>query len=189
MVDVLARNWGWVIVRGVAALLFGVLTLVYPSLTLATLVLLFGAYVLVDGIFTIVWAVRNRRGEPHWVALLISGIVSVILGVLTFVTPQITGLVLLYFIALWAIIAGASQIVAAIRLRKAITGEWLLGLAGILSLIFGVLVIAFPGAGALAVALWIGAYATVLGIVFIALGIRLRNWRRTHAAEGALRTA
>ena len=184
MVDVLARNWGWVALRGVAALLFGLLTLFNPVITLATLVLLFGAYALVDGVFAVASAVANRRGEPHWVSLLVSGIIGIALGVLTFLWPQITGLILLYFVALWAVIIGVSQIVAGIRLRKLITGEWLLILAGVLSLVFGLMLFVSPGAGALAIALWIGAYAAVFGIVLIALALRLRTWRRTHEARG-----
>ena len=184
MVDVLARNWGWVALRGVAALIFGLLTLFNPVITLATLVLLFGAYALVDGVFTVVSAVANRRGDSHWVALLISGVVGIGLGILTFFWPRITGLILLYFVAWWAIIIGASQIVAGVRLRKLITGEWLLILAGVLSLAFGVILFVFPRAGALAIALWIGAYATGLGVVLIALALRLRSWGRTHEVRG-----
>jgi uncharacterized membrane protein HdeD (DUF308 family) len=184
MTDVLARNWGWIALRGVAALIFGVLTFFNPVITLATLVLLFGAYALVDGVFTVVSAVANRRGEAHWLSLLISGVVGIALGVLTFLTPRITALILLYFVAGWAIIIGVSQIVAGIRLRKVITGEWLLVLAGVLSLVFGLLLFVSPGAGALAVALWIGAYAAVLGVVLIALALRLRSWRRTHEVRG-----
>jgi uncharacterized membrane protein HdeD (DUF308 family) len=184
MVDVLARNWGWVALRGVAALLFGVLTLFNPLITLATLVLLFGAYALVDGVFTVVSAVANRRGEAHWVSLLVSGVIGIALGVVTFLWPRITALILLYFVAGWAVAIGVSQIMAGVRLRKLITGEWLLILAGVLSVAFGVILILYPGAGALAVALWIGAYAAVLGIVLIALSLRLRSWRRTHEARG-----
>jgi uncharacterized membrane protein HdeD (DUF308 family) len=184
VVDVLARNWGWVALRGVAALLFGLLTLFNPVITLATLVLLFGAYVLVDGVFAVVSAVANRRGEPHWLSLLVSGVVGIALGILTFLWPQVTALILLYFVAAWAVIIGLSQIVAGIRLRKLITGEWLLILAGVLSLVFGLMLFVAPGAGALAIALWIGAYATVLGVVLIALALRLRSWRRTHEVRG-----
>jgi len=188
-VNVLVRNWWLVVLRGVAALIFGLLTLVYPIASLAILVLFFGAYALVSGAFTIAAAVANRRGERQWVALLISGILSVIIGVVTFFMPVVTGFALLYLIAAWALVTGIMEIVVAVRLRKLITGEWLLILAGILSVAFGVILVLFPGAGALAVAIWIGAYATVFGILLIALGIRLRSWGRTHVADGRLRTA
>lgn len=183
MIDVVARNWGWVALRGVAALVFGLLTLFNPVISLATLVLLFGAYALVDGVFTAVSAVANRRGEPHWVSLLISGVVGIILGILTFFWPRMTGLILLYLVAWWALILGVSQIVAGIRLRKLITGEWLMIVAGVLSLAFGLMLFVAPGAGALAIALWIGAYAAVLGVLLIALALRLRRWRRTHEGQ------
>src|SRR5918912_3707466 len=180
--DLLARNWGWMALRGVAALLFGVLTLFNPGITLAVLVLLFGAYALVDGIFTVVAAIANRRGEPHWVALLVGGLASIVVGVGTFLVPGVTAIVLLYFIAAWAIVTGAAEIATAIRLRRVMTGEWLLALAGVLSVLFGVLLIARPGAGALAVVLWIGAYAIVFGVVLLALAFRLRAWGRGQGA-------
>ena len=178
----LARNWGWVALRGVAALVFGLLTLFRPDISLAALVLLFGAFAFVDGAFTVVSAIANRRGEPHWVALLIGGIAGIAVGAITAFMPGITALVLLYFIAAWAIITGAAGIVAAIRLRKVITGEWLLALTGALSVAFGILLVVFPVAGALAVVLWIGAYATVLGILLILLAFRLRSWAKRQAS-------
>jgi len=170
----LSRNWGWIALRGLAAVVFGLLTLFDPRISLTALVLLWGAYAFVDGIFAIVSAVRDRRQEPHWVSLLVTGIAGVVAGLLTFFVPGITALVLLYFIAAWALITGIAEIVAAVRLRKVITGEWMLALAGLLSVIFGVLLFAFPGAGALTIVLWIGAYALVLGIVLLVLAFRLR---------------
>jgi len=170
----LSRNWGWIALRGLAAVVFGLLTLFDPRISLTALVLLWGAYAFVDGIFAIVSAVRDRRQEPHWVSLLVTGIAGVVAGLLTFFVPGITALVLLYFIAAWALITGIAEIVAAVRLRKVITGEWMLALAGLLSAIFGVFLFAFPGAGALTVVLWIGAYALVLGIVLLVLAFRLR---------------
>lgn len=180
MIDVLARNWWMLALRGLAALVFGLLTLFYPGITLAVLLLLFGAYALVYGLFTIVAALANRRGQPYWLGLLVGGVVSVLIGVLTFMRPGVTGLALLYLIAAWAIVIGVSEIVAGIRLRKVITGEWLLVLSGVLSVVFGLALLVFPGAGALAVTLWIGAYATVLGILLIALAFRLRGWQRSR---------
>jgi len=170
----LSRNWGWIALRGLAAVVFGLLTLFDPRISLTALVLLWGAYAFVDGIFAIVSAVRDRRQEPHWVSLLVTGIAGVVAGLLTFFVPGITALVLLYFIAAWALITGIAEIVAAVRLRKVITGEWMLALAGLLSAIFGVFLFAFPGAGALTVVLWIGAYALVSGIVLLVLAFRLR---------------
>jgi uncharacterized membrane protein HdeD (DUF308 family) len=176
--NLLTRNWGWIALRGVAALLFGILTLISPGISLAVLVLWFGAYAVADGVFTMVAAIANRRGEPHWMALLFGGLVSLAAGVITWLMPGITALVLVYIIAIWAIVRGVAEIATAIRLRQVMTGEWLLVLAGVLEVAFGVLLVLRPGVGALAVVLWIGAYAVVTGIVLIGLAFRLRAWGR-----------
>src|SRR5438552_7852430 len=174
-VMILARNWGAIAIRGVAAILFGVLTFVVPGLTLAALVLLFGAYALVDGVFNIIAAVRRRAGDPPWWVLLLEGIVGVAAGVVTFVLPGLTAVTLVYIIAAWAIVTGVLEIVAAVRLRRQLTGEWWLLLGGVLSVVFGVVVMLAPAAGALAMVLWIGAYAIVFGALLLALAFRLRR--------------
>ena len=174
----LGRNWGWIVVRGIAAVIFGVLALVLPGITLAALVLLWGAYALADGIIALIAAFRIRdRGKPFW-ALLVVGILGIAAGILTFIWPGMTALVLLAFIAAWSLVMGIFQIIAAVRLRKSIENEWLLGLSGLLSIIFGVLMLINPGAGALAVIWVIGAYAILFGVLLIALGVKLRS--RTH---------
>jgi len=178
MLDLLARYWWALPLRGVFAVLFGLLTFFIPGITLLTLVLLFGAYVLLDGIFDIVSAIRTP--SHHW-ALILEGIVGIIAGILTFLWPGITAMVLLYLIAFWAIFTGVLEIVAGIRLREALTGEIWLILMGVLSLLFGLFILIFPGAGALAVAFWIGAYAFVFGIMLIALAFRLRGFRHLEA--------
>jgi uncharacterized membrane protein HdeD (DUF308 family) len=187
--ETLTRNWAWVLVRGIAAVVFGLLTLSQPAITLAVLIAFFGAFVLVDGVFTIVSAVANRRTEPRWVALLVSGILSVVIAGLTFLMPGVTAIALLYLIAAWACVVGIAEIATAIRLRKVITGEWALILAGVLSVVFGLFLFVFPGAGALAVAVWIGAYAVVAGILISVLAFRLRNWGKSHGATMAARPA
>ena len=184
-VGMLARNWWLVALRGVAALVFGVLTIFRPGITLAALILLFGGYAVAGGILTIVAAIANRHGEARWGSLLLSGVLSLVVGILTFMMPGVTGLVLLYLIAAWAIVTGVSEIIAAIRLRKFITGEWLLVVAGALSVLFGIFLVVFPGAGALAVTLWIGTYAIMAGILLIALGFRLRSWGHAHDTRRA----
>src|SRR4051812_14208523 len=173
-VDSLSRNWWAVSLRGLAGILFGIITFFAPAISLAALVLLFGAYALVDGVLAIVSAVR-RRGADRWWLLLLEGLVGIAAGVLTFLWPAITAIALLYVIAAWALVTGAFEIAAAIRLRKAITGEWLLALSGIFSIALGVLLVLFPGPGALAVTIWIGAYAFVFGALLFALGLRLRG--------------
>ena len=178
--DTLSDNWWAVALRGLAALVFGILTLVSPGISLAALVLLFGAWATADGVLAIVAAVRHRRAAEKWWVVALGGIVGVVAGILTFLVPAITALALVYVIAARAIIVGALEVAAAIRLRKVITGEWLMGLGGVASIVFGALIALFPGLGALAVVLWIGAFSVVLGVMLIALGVRLRSWGRLH---------
>jgi uncharacterized membrane protein HdeD (DUF308 family) len=178
MLQALARNWWIFLVRGILALLFGILALVWPGPTLEALILLFGAFVLVDGVFELIHAITRRSSEPWWLDL-IQGILGIGVGVLTFVWPNVTGLVLLTFIAVWMILIGVFGILAAIRLRRVIEGEWLLGLNALISLLLGILLIVFPVSGALAVSWLIGIYAVLFGILLIALSLRLRKLRRT----------
>jgi len=175
MLSDLKRNWGWIVVRGVAAVIFGVLAFVGPAMTLTVLVLLWGAYALADGVLAFLAAFRiHDRGKPFW-ALLIVGLLGIVAGIVTFVWPGMTALVLLAFIAAWALVIGIFQVVAAIRLRKVIENEWLLALSGVLSVIFGALMFWSPGAGALAVVWIIGLYAILFGVLLIALGFRLKR--------------
>ena len=184
-VAMLSRNWWLVALRGVAGILFGLLTLVAPGISLAALVLLYGAYAFADGLLAIVSAVRRHGAGNRWGLLLLEGLVGIAAGVLTVIWPGITALVLLYLIAAWALLTGILEIAAAIRLRKVISGEWLLALSGVASVAFAVVLMLFPGAGALAVVLWIGAYAFVFGVLLIALGFRLRSLGRPHTAHAA----
>ena len=177
VVEQLARHW-WVIgLRGLAAILFGVLAFIWPGMTLAVLVLLFGAYALVDGVLTLLAAVRG--GVQHRIVMLVEGLVSVLAGLATFVWPGLTALVLLYIIAFWAIVTGVLEIVAAIRVRRAISNELGLVIGGVLSVVFGVVLLIAPGAGALAVIFLIGAYAVVFGIALLGLAWRLREHHQT----------
>ena len=177
VVDELARHW-WVIgLRGLAAILFGVLAFVWPGMTLAVLVLLFGAYALVDGVLTLIAAFRG--GVQHRIVMLVEGVVSVLAGLAAFVWPGLTALVLLYIIAFWAIVTGVLEIVAAIRVRRAISNELGLVIGGVLSVVFGVVLLIAPGAGALAVIFLIGAYAVVFGIALLGLAWRLREHHQT----------
>lgn len=188
-VDALVRNWWVTVLRGVAGILFGIATFVAPGISLAALVLLFGAYAFIDGVLAIVSAVRRHRSQDHWGWLLLEGVAGVAAGVMTLMWPGITALALLYLIAAWALVTGAFAIAAAIRLRKAITGEWLLALSGILSVALGLLLFLFPAAGMMAVVLWIGAYAFVAGILLVALGIKLHSWGRSHTRQPAYSAA
>ncbi len=189
VMEALSRHWGWIVLRGVVAILFGVLTMFHPGITLAALVLLFGAYALADGVLTVVWAIQRRHHQSDWVVSIFGGLLGVGVGVVTFLTPAITALALLLLIAGWAILTGGATIVAAIRLRKVLTGEWRLVVVGLLAVALGVLLIAAPGAGALSMVLWIGAYAVVSGILLVALGFRVRSWGRVAAAPLVSRRA
>ena len=143
----LARNWWALAIRGAAAIIFGLLTFVMPGVTLAVLVLLFGAYAIVDGIFNLIAAFRSPHDErPRWL-LALEGLVSIGAGIVTFAMPGLTALVLVYIIAIWAIVTGVLEIVAAIRLRDVIRNEWWLVASGVLSVIFGLLLVVAPGRG------------------------------------------
>jgi uncharacterized membrane protein HdeD (DUF308 family) len=182
--DSIAVNWWAVVLRGVAALLFGVVALIWPPSAVAALVILFGAWAFADGIFNVIASVRHARTGRRWGALLAEGILSILVGLITFFLPAATLLGLLMLIAAWSLLTGIAEIVAAIRLRKQIEGEWLLGLSGVLSVALGILFFLMPFTGALVVAMWIGAYAVVFGVLLIALGIKLRTWTRTHENLG-----
>ena len=173
LVDELARHW-WVIgLRGLAAIVFGILAFAWPGMTLIVLVFLFGAYVLIDGVLALVAAFRGDA--HHRVILALEGVVGVLAGIVTFAWPLITALVLLYIIAFWAIVTGVLEIFTAVRLRRAISNELGLIIGGVLSVLFGIVLIVAPGAGALAVVFLIGAYAIIFGIALLGLTWRLRE--------------
>ena len=174
----LGRNWWLLLLRGLVAIVFALLTWAQPGVSLAALVLVFGIYVLADGLLGVWSAIAKRRDNRHWWLLLLWGLVGIVVGVMTFVMPGITGLVLLMYIAAWAVITGVLQIVAAIRLRKEIKGEWLLILSGLVSVAFGVLLFLQPGAGALAVAWIIAAYAFIFGVLMVLLAFKVRKLGR-----------
>jgi uncharacterized membrane protein HdeD (DUF308 family) len=178
-VDAWAISWWSLVLRGVAAVGFGLLCFLAPGLSLSALVMLFGAYAFVDGISSIVLAFRKTSGERWW-ALLLKGIVGLAAGVGTVLLPLVTALALVYLVAVWAIATGVLEIVTAVRLRKVIQGEWLLGLSGLASTLLGISLALFPGPGALALVFWLGAYALVSGVLLIALGIRARSWQHGH---------
>jgi uncharacterized membrane protein HdeD (DUF308 family) len=181
------RNWWVFVLRGLAAIAFGVVTWLMPAMALLTLVLLFGAYAIVDGVSALVAAVKAKRtageGRRGWLHVL-SGVVSIAAGLVAFLYPGITALALLIIIAARAIAIGVLEIVAAVRLRKEIRGEWLLALSGVLSIALGVVLVLFPGAGALGLLLWIGAWAIIVGVLLTTLGIRLRTVKRRAFGEG-----
>ena len=174
LLHALARNWWLILLKGIAAILFGVLAFIWPGVTLFTLVILWGAFTLVDGVLSVAAAIMGGVPAPRW-WLAIIGVLGIVVGLMTFVWPQITALVLLIFIAAWALVLGIMQIVGAIQLRKEIDNEWWLVAGGVLSVLFGLLLLARPGEGVLALIWVIGAYAIVFGIMLVSLSLRLRS--------------
>jgi uncharacterized membrane protein HdeD (DUF308 family) len=189
MLELLSRHWWAVLLRGVAAVLFGLMALIWPGITLAVLVLLWGAYVLVDGAFalgTAIFGGASAEGRRFW--LVLEGAAGIAAGVITFIWPGITAFVLLALIAVWALLTGVLEIVVAIRLRREIRGEWLLGLSGVLSVVFGIALLVRPREGAIAVTWLIGIYALMFGAVLVALSLALRRRRNQGSKAGAERT-
>src|SRR5262249_52292292 len=177
MLHAMAKGWWLVLLRGIAAIVFGVLAFVWPGLTLLTLVLFYGAYALVDGVVALISAFSGgAKPVPTWWLILV-GLFGIAAGLVTFLWPGITALVLIIFIGVWSIAHGIFEIVGAIKLRKEIDNEWWLILAGALSVLFGIIVLALPGAGALALIWVIGAYAIVFGVLLVGLSLRLRKHR------------
>jgi uncharacterized membrane protein HdeD (DUF308 family) len=173
MLQLIAKNWWMLVLRGVCAILFGVLAFTWPGVTLGALVLLWAVYAFADGVLAFAAAFSGASGTPWWV-LILEGLVSIAAAAAAVLYPGITAIVLLYVIAAWAVVTGVFEIAAAIQLRKEIQGEVWLGLAGLASVLFGLVLFARPGAGALAVVWIIGAYAVVFGVLLVALGLRVK---------------
>jgi uncharacterized membrane protein HdeD (DUF308 family) len=179
MVRLLARAWWAMALRGLAAILFGVLTFLWPGITLEVLILFFGVYALVDGFLSGVSAIINRQHDRTWWWFLLSGIAGVIVGILTFVLPALTAIILVYFIAAQALIVGVVELAAAVALRREVSNEWLLILRGIFAILFGLVLAIAPGAGALAMVLMIGVYAIIAGALLLLVAFRLRSWNKS----------
>src|SRR6478672_10104066 len=175
LIETLKRHWWVPVLRGVAAVLFGIMAFVYPGLTVAVLVLLFGAWILVDGVFRVIGAIGHRTSDKEWGFDLIIGIMGIIIGFLTFHAPRITALALIIYIAAWALMIGATEIALAIKLRREIKGEWFLILMGLASIIFAGLLLWNPIAGAAALIWIIAWYAVIMGVLAIIFGFRLRS--------------
>lgn len=175
MLQTMAENWWMILLRGIFAIIFGTLALAFPGLTLVALIYVFAAYALIDGGITVYQAFSSRKTDTNWGWGIAEGIIGIIAGIGAALVPGLAGLTLLFVMAFWAIVTGALEIYAAIRLRKRLEGEIWLGLAGLLSVIFGIIVIFNPLGGALATAWLIGIYAIVFGASMIALALRLRS--------------
>lgn len=178
MIPLLCRNWWAVALRGLMALIFALAILLWPRLSLLMVVLVFGVYAAIDGVFALISALRAAKEKARWWPFLLEGLIGLTVGVVTFVQPAITARALLWLVAAWALLTGVLRIVAAIRLRREIRGEWLLVLSGLASVGFGVGISLFPEAGALAIVCLLAAFVAVLGVLPLILGFRLRALRR-----------
>jgi len=185
MSGLLARNWWAVALRGVFAILFGLAALVLPLTTIASLVLLFAIYMLVDGVFAIVAGVRAAARHERWALLILEGIVDLAAGVAAFLLPGLTLLVMVTLLGIWSVVTGALMLTAAFRLHGG-HGRWLLALAGLVSLVWGVLLWLSPVAGALVLTWWLGGYALVFGVLMLVLAFRLRGRRDGGLPAGSV---
>ena len=186
MLEQLIKNWWMLALRGLLAIVFGVIAFLQPDVTVVALVWLWGAYALTDGIFTVVASVKAAEQGKSWGMLMFDGICGIAAGVIAFTWTGITAVTLFYLVAAWAVVSGIFEIAAAISLRKVIEGEWMLGLSGVLSILLGVVLMANPGAGLVATVWMIGGYAILFGIVTIALSFKLKALgqpsNQSHAA-------
>ncbi len=187
--SLLAQNWWAVLLRGVFAILFGLIALLMPGVTIASLVLLFGAYMIVDGIFAIISGLRGAAHHGRWGMLILEGVIDLIAGLIAFFAPIITALAFVYLCGIWAIVSGVMLLMADFRLHPA-HGRWLMGLGAICSIIWGILLFLWPVTGAVVMTWWLGAYALVFGCSLIGLSFRLRRLHTgTGSGTGAAATA
>jgi uncharacterized membrane protein HdeD (DUF308 family) len=175
MVGVLARNWWALLIRGIAAVVFGVLAFAWPGATIVAIIILFGAYAFVDGVFAIVAAIRAGQSHERWWPFLLEGIVGIVIAAIVYFEPHVAAFALYLTVAIWAFLTGILELAAAVQLRKHIANEIWLILGGIFSLLFGILLLWQPLTGAIAIVWVIGAYAIMFGIAMIALSLRLRK--------------
>lgn len=170
----LGGAWWLILLRGLAAILFGILVFLWPGASLLALVMVYGAYAIVDGVFSLVGAIRGGGLAPRW-WLALAGLASLGAGAVALLWPGLTVAIMVILIGIWAIVRGVFEIIGAVKLRKVIRDEWLLALAGTLSILFGLALVVMPDFGAL-VLLWIiGVWAILFGILFVALAFRLRK--------------
>jgi len=174
--DLLSRSWKYLLLRGIAAIAFGVVTWTHPGFSVLALTFLFGMYALVDGLLAAWSGIKGRKTNDHWGVLLFVGLVGVVIGMVTFLMPLRTAWMLFLVIAVWAIVRGLLEITAGVYARKEVEGEWVLIFAGIVSVLFGALLLSHPLAGAVATLMMIAAYAVAAGILLVVLAFRVRRF-------------
>ena len=186
MKETLLRRWWLLALRGAVAILFGMLAIAWPAVTLLSLALLFAVFALAGGAVWTLGAVGNRGNDDQWWLMLLLGLVSMAAGAIAMLYPAMTMLLLVLLFGANALVTGAMDLLVALRLRKYIRGEWLLLLSGVVSIVFGVLVLLFPlEAGVLALAVVLGTYAIMTGALLLALALRVRSWARLHAGRSS----
>ncbi len=174
VVETAQHNWWLMLLRGIFAIIFGLIALLVPGIALLALIYLFAAFAFIEGVLTLLVAIMERNRLPRWGWLVVEGVAGIIVGILAFVWPGLTALVLLYFVAAWALVTGVLEIAAAFT-----TGSWLLAIAGVLSVVFGIILFVHPGAGLLAILWLVGIYAIIYGVILIVHAFQL------HAAPSS----
>lgn len=175
LIRVMAANWWVLALRGTAAVLFGIIALLAPGLTVYALLMVFGAYAVFDGVLAVFTAFQRKSDDDRWWAWALDGILSIAIGFMALFWTEATALAFIIWMAIWGVISGVFRIVAAIRLRHEIEGEWALGLSGALLVVWGVLMARLPAAGLLSLAWLIGTFAILIGVTLIVLAFRLRK--------------
>ena len=180
--QIVQRNWWIMALRGLFAVIFGLIALLAPGIALLALIYVFAAYALIDGGVAVITAIQERELLYRWGWVLFEGILSILVGIIAFANPNLTAQVLLYVIAVYAIITGVLEIAAAFALRELVAREWALALAGILSVVFGILLFIYPSAGILSILWLVGIYGIVFGLLFIVRAFQLRSWASSVTA-------
>jgi uncharacterized membrane protein HdeD (DUF308 family) len=174
LLPLLARNWSLILLRGICAILFGIMAFAWPGATLMVLVTLYGVYAAIDGGLAIAAAFRGGTVMPRWWLVLV-GIISLGAAIAAFAYPGMTAMLLVMFIGAWGVARGVFEIIGAIQIRKEIEGEWILILHGVVSIIFGLLLLLRPGEGALALIWLIASYAIFVGLLLVMLAFKLKK--------------
>ena len=171
----LSKNWSVLFIRGLIAIILGVLTWLAPEASLSIILLFFSGYFLFDGILRTWVAWNSKQHNPYWRWLLVGGVLSIVAGLVTLLAPDVTAILLLYYVAAWAIAIGAVEILVALKLRAEITGEWLLILTGVLSVIFGLYLVFNPSAGIHTLLWLVATYAVIFGVLVMGFSLKLRK--------------
>ena|SRR5215467_36287 len=174
--QIVQHNWWIMALRGLFAIIFGLIALLVPRIALLAFIYVFAAYALVDGCVAVITAIQERDLLYRWGWVLFEGILSILVGIIAFANPNVTAFALLYIVAIYAILTGVMEIAAAFVLRELVSRDWALAVAGILSVVFGILLFFYPSAGILSILWLVGIYAIVFGVLFVIRAFQLRSW-------------